>query len=123
MTQALAAAVALGRAQAARYRPDRYAVVRATSTPDDAGGGTATEAVVEEGGCLLTAGATRPQERAIADRLGSQAPLVVRNLPWDSGVTAQDTLLINGTRRLNVVGVLRAGALTVALTAVCEEVE
>jgi hypothetical protein len=105
---------------AADYRFDTYAVVRTLSTSDSAGGGTDTPGVVESGGCVLTAGATRPDERAIADRAQSSSPYVLRNLPWNTILTARDTVVVSG-RTFEVLGVLRTGAVNVAVTAVCEE--
>lgn len=114
-------AVAIGRQVAAQYRPDSYQVVRGASrTPDGEGGWTETPTVVETGTALLTAGATRPQERAIADRTQSTVPYVLRNLPYLTGVQASDTVQVNG-RVFEVLGVLRPEAVNVAVTAVIEE--
>jgi len=116
----IADAVAQGRVIAAGFRPDPYEVLRTVATPDGQGGSTEVESVVEAGGCLLTAGGTRPEEVAFAERAGAQAPFVARNMPHQSGVTARDVLRIAG-RRFEVVGVLRTGATSVTVTAICEE--
>lgn len=121
MSGLIASVVAIGRDIAADYRPDAYQILRTVSTPDDGGGRTEVEAVVEAGGCVLTAGATRPEERAEAARVEATAPIVVRNMPHTTGLVASDTLLVNGTRRLEVLGILRAEAVNVAVTAICEE--
>ncbi len=121
MSALIASVVALGRGIAADYRPDTYQLLRPVLVADDAGGWTETEGVVESGGCILTAGNTRPEERAMAEKISAIAPIIVRNMPYTTTLTAADTLLINGTRRLNVLGVLRAEAVNVAVTAICEE--
>lgn len=120
----LANAVAIGRRTLADpqigARADTYEVRRTTGVDDGEGGETPTTTTVENGGCLLTAGATRPEERAIADQAGSTTPYVVRNIRYDSILTAQDELRING-RVFQVLGVLRNEAARVAVTAVCQE--
>lgn len=119
----LAGVVATGRQLAAQARAgaDTFAVLRTTDAAGGEGGASGTEATGDTGECLLTPGATRPEERVIADAAGSQAPYVVRALPWDIDLKASDVLLINGTRRMEVLGVLKAGAANVVVTAVCEE--
>lgn len=121
MSGVIATAVAIGRQVAAQYRVDAYQVVRGTTrVADDAGGWVETPAVVEAGTCVLTAGATRPDERAVADRAQSATPYVLRNLPWNTILAASDTVLVAG-RTFEVLGVLRAEGVNVAVTAVLEE--
>lgn len=120
MSAVIAQAVAIGRQVAAQYRPDTYEVRRTRVVDDGEGGETPTTTTVESGGCVLTAGAIRPDERAIADAAGSTVPYTVRNLPHNTILTAEDELLING-RTFQVLGVLRAEATNVAVTAVCQE--
>ena len=110
----------LGRRLAAEYRFDAYTVVRTVNADDGEGGGTPTEGVVEAGSCNLTAGATRPEERAVADQAQSTAPYVLRNLPWNTILAASDTVQVAG-RTFEVLGVLRTEAANVAVTAVVEE--
>ena len=109
-----------GRRIAADFRFDTYSIVRVTRTPDGEGGWEETPAVVESGGCVLTMGARLPEERALADRIQSTVPVILRNLPYNTSLTAADTVTVNG-RTLQVIGVLRAEAANVAATAVCEE--
>lgn len=116
----LAPIIENARRTAGDYRFDSYTVVRVTRTPDDAGGWTEAEGVVEAGTCVLTAGATRPEEREIADRITASVPMIVRNMPHNSLVTPADTIVIAG-RVLQVIGVLRTEAANVAVTAICEE--
>lgn len=113
-------AVAIGKRLVADAATDAYDILRAVSTDDGEGGSTAVESVAESGRCILTAGATRPEERAIADQQGSTVPYVVRALRWDSVITAQDVVRING-RRFEVLGVLRPESMRAAITAICEE--
>lgn len=120
MSAVISQAVAIGRQVAAQYRSDTYSVVRVVRTPDDAGGWTETPGVVESGQCVLTAGATRPEEKAIADQAQSVTPYVLRNLPDDTSLTADDTVTIGG-RTFQILGVLRAESVRVAVTAVAEE--
>jgi hypothetical protein len=120
MAFSIAPIVENARRLAADYRFDSYTVVRATSTSDSAGGASTTTSVVEAGTCVLTAGATRPDERAVADRAQSSAPYVIRNLPYNTVLRATDTVVIGG-RTFEILGVLRAEAVNVAVTAVAEE--
>lgn len=120
MSSVISQAVAIGRRVAADYRIDAYQVVRATRTPDNEGGWTEAPAVVESGTAVLTAGATRPDERALADKVQAVTPYVLRNMPYTTTITASDTVTVNG-RTFEVIGVLRAEAVNVAVTAVLEE--
>lgn len=120
MSAVIAQAVAIGRQVAAQFRVDTYDVIRPARTPDDAGGWTETPGVVESGGCVLTAGATRPDERAIAERSQSASPYVIRNIRHDTILKASDTVKIAG-RTFEILGVLRAEGANVAVTAVAEE--
>jgi len=98
---------------------DSYAIRRDTVTADSEGGQTTTMATVEAGSCLLTTGAVRPEERRLAERAGATAPFVVK-LPYDTGLRPSDVLVVND-RTLEILGVLRGGALGVVVTAICEE--
>lgn len=120
MSAVIANAVAIGRQVAAQYRADTYSIVRVTRTPDDEGGWTEVSGVVESGTAILTAGATRPDERALADKVQAATPFVLRNMPWNTTLAADDTVTVNG-RTFQVLGVLRAEAVNVAVTAVLEE--
>lgn len=120
MSAVIANAVAIGRQVAADYRPDTYEVRRTTGVDDGEGGEVPTTTTVESGGCVLTAGARQPTEQAIADAAGSTVPYIVRNIRYDTVLTAQDDLRING-RVFQVLGVLRNEAARVAVTAVCQE--
>lgn len=116
----IAQAVAIGRQQAALYRPDAYSVVRQVLASDGAGGETGTPTTEESGYCILTAGARLPTELAIASEAGATVPYVARNLKFDTVVQARDTLVIGG-RNFLVLGVLRNEQTRVAVSAVCEE--
>ena len=100
---------------------DTYAVVRATSTYDGAGGATTTEATVESGACDLTAIPRLPREAPEGGRLVSDTNYYV-TLPVASVVTPSDRLVINGTRRFEVVGIDRDGFLAIDTRAVCREI-
>lgn len=116
----LAPVIETARRLAGDYRFDTYQVVRGVRTPDDAGGWNEEPGVVESGGCVLTAGATRPDERAIAERAQSSTPYVLRNLPHNTILAASDTVIVAG-RTFEILGVLRTEATNVAVTAVAEE--
>jgi hypothetical protein len=118
----LAGIKAIGRGVVAQAREgaDAYQVIRPVRTNDDAGGWTEADSVVESGECFLIPGATRPEEKAIADRAQSTTPYVLRALPFNTILTADDTVRIAG-REFSVLGVLRAEAANVAVTAVAEE--
>ena len=100
--------------------PDSYAIKRpGAPVSDGQGGSTRPLVTVESGVCLLKTGATQPDERLVAERMGWASPYTVQ-LPFDSTLTPADTLDVNG-RTLNVGGVLRGGYLATAVRAVCEE--
>lgn len=121
MSAVIAQAVAIGRQVAAQYRPDTYALVRASGgTGDSSGTDDQAEATVEGGGCVLVAGNLRPTEQIIANQVGSTTPYAVRNMPYTTSARAADVLVIN-SRRFEILGVLRTEAVNVAVTAVCEE--
>ena len=113
-------AIEIGRGLLEGNTTDTYDLLRSVSTADGEGGSTAAEGVVESGGCFLVAGATRPEEAAVASRVQASSPYVVRAMPYNSGVTAQDIIAIGG-RRFEVLGVLRAMSLNAAITAIVEE--
>lgn len=113
-------AVAIGKQIVADAATDAYDLLRTTTVDDGEGGGTDTEAVAESGYCILTAGATRPEEKSLADQRGATVPYVLRLLPWDSTITAADVVRIAG-RRFEVLGVLKPNTMRAALTAICEE--
>lgn len=100
---------------------DTYAVIRATNTDDGAGGATTTEATVESGGCDLTAIPRLPRELSAGGRIESDSNYYV-TLSAASIVTASDRLVINGTRRFEVVGIDRDGFLAIDTRAVCREI-
>lgn len=113
-------AVEIGKRIVADAVTDAYQVVTFTNTPDDTGGWETVEGTGESGRCTLIAGATRPEERVVAERLQATTPYVIRNLPADSAVTEKDVIQV-GQRRFEVLGVLRAESLRVSVTAICEE--
>lgn len=98
---------------------DSYALVRDTATSDDAGGTTVVEATVESGGCDLTAGLTRPDERDVAARTQAATPYVI-TLPYATAAVASDRLVVAG-RTFEILGVLKDGFLGTDARAVCEE--
>lgn len=116
----LAPIIEQGRRIAADFRFDTYEVRRTTGVDDGEGGEVPTTTTIESGGCVLTAGARQPSEQAVADAAGSTVPYIVRNIRYDTVLTAQDDLRING-RVFQVLGVLRNEAARVAVTAVCQE--
>lgn len=99
---------------------DSYALKRDTSTSDSAGGTTTVEATVESGGCDVTAGLSRPDEREVAGRVQASAPYVI-TLPYATSATASDRLLVGG-RTFEVIDVLKDGFLGTDARAVCQEV-
>jgi len=101
--------------------PDTYELLATTATPDAEGGSTETEGVIESGACSLTAGATRPDEQAVASRQGSQTPYVIE-LPYATGATGRHAIRVNGSRTFAIIGdALKDGAWGIAARVVCEE--
>lgn len=102
---------------------DAYAVLTITPTGDETGGWDEAEAVRESGECILVAGNLRPEERVIAERQGTITAYALRDLPWDTTLTARDVVRVGGEdgRRFEVIGVLRNEAANAAVTAICEE--
>lgn len=101
--------------------PDTFAIKRDTSTSDSAGGFTTSEATVASGDCRLRAQGLTRGEQAIADRLGWVVAYAV-DLPVATSVTASDRLLINGSRTMEVGGVVDAGEWAMTKVAVCQEI-
>lgn len=121
MSAVIAQAVAIGRQIAAQYRADTYTLLRASGgTGDSSAADDGSVATEESGGCVLVAGNLRPAEQIIADQAGSTSPYAARNMPYNSDARATDVLVIGG-RRFEILGVLRAEAVNVAVTAICEE--
>jgi hypothetical protein len=116
----IASVVAIGRQVAAEYRSDSMQIRRMVKVSDGAGGSIPTPSIIGTVGCVLTAGATRPDERAEADRAGVTTPYVIRNIPHNTDIKASDEALIGG-RTFRIVGVLKAESVNVAITAVAEE--
>lgn len=98
---------------------DTYTLQRDTATSGGEGGSDTSEATQESGGCDLTAGLTRPDEREVAARVQATTPYVV-TLPYASSARASDRLVIGG-RTFEILGVLKDGFLGTDVRAVCEE--
>lgn len=100
--------------------PDSYAIVRDTATVDSGGGSTTTEHTVGVGDCRVRA-LSGGAERAVADRLGWSMAYAV-DLPYDAMLTPADRLLVNGTRVMEVGGIVDIGQWSMVRTAVAQEV-
>lgn len=102
--------------------PDAYELVEdGGSTRDTRGNRQPVETSIEAGVCLLKpAGMASPQERAIGERVTSSVPYVVL-LPYETEADADHTLVVNGARRFNIVGVLRTEGFGALASAVCTE--
>lgn len=120
MSSLITRAIAIGRTQATKYRPDTYEVIEYTNVADDAGGWVPSGAVVESGGCVLVAGNLRPDERVFADRAEAVIPYALRNMPYNSAIQPEHDVMVGG-RTFKVLGVLRNEAANAAVTAICEE--
>ena len=103
--------------------PDECDVVRKSASPmtDSRGNKTYPEVTASSPRCQLrTGGQIRPDERAFADRIQSIAPYAI-DLPYDADITAKDVLVVNDTRRFEVVGVLKAGDFGIFTVSIAEE--
>lgn len=102
--------------------PDTCAVTRkGTATTDSRGNKTYPDVTASSPRCRLrTGGQLRPNERAFADRIQSVAPYAI-DLPYGTDVTARDVLIVNTTRRFEIVGVLEEGGFGVFTVAIAEE--
>ena len=92
---------------AENFHPDHYEVVATDVVPDGSGGTIPTTETVETGRCRLD----------LTGRLGSEGPrgdvitatsMYTAELPYESAVTEEDTLVING-REFAVIDVKRGG--------------
>jgi len=101
---------------------DTYELLVPGAGVSDGAGGTTVgaETVAEMGTCGLTAGTTRPEERAVAERAGYQSPYTIE-LPYATIATPAHRLRVNGARTFAIAGVLRDGNLGITATAVCQE--
>jgi hypothetical protein len=88
--------------------------------PDSRGNPTSTETTLATARCRLRSGQLRPEERVIADRVQAVSPYAV-DLPYSLAFVAADVLVINDTRRFEIVGVLLDGNYGVFAVAICEE--
>lgn len=103
--------------------PDECAVVRKSTSPttDSRGNKTYAEETASSPRCQLrTGGQIRPDERAFADRIQSVTPYAI-DLPYDADITAKDVIVVNATRRFDVVGVMKAGDFGIFAVAIAEE--
>lgn len=101
--------------------PDTCTVRRMVAgAPDSRGNPTATETTLATARCRLRSGQLRPEERVIADRVQAVSPYAV-DLPYSLAFVAADVLVINDTRRFEIVGVLLDGNYGVFAVAICEE--
>jgi hypothetical protein len=100
--------------------PDSYAIVRDTPVDDNAGGRTTTEQTVGVGDCRVRA-LTGGAERAVADRLGWSMAYAV-DLPYDASLTPADRLLVNGTRTMEIGGIVDIGEWSMTRVAICQEI-
>jgi len=89
------------------FHADTYEIVRTVETPDDSGGATVTDAVVETGRCVLAVSGVGGGE-ALAGGVVTAISRYTAELPYESDVTEADTLRING-RRFEVLDAKRGG--------------
>ncbi len=101
--------------------PDTCDVKRkGTATVDSRGNKTYPETTIATARCRLRAQLSRPEEKAVADQVEAIAPYAI-DLPYTVALTAPDVLLVNGTRRFQIVGVIKEGGFGVFATAIVEE--
>lgn len=102
--------------------PDQYELLATGAGTADRAGVKQTGAttVIESGPCSLTAGATRPEERLIADRAGTRTPYVIE-LPHRTQATGQHAIRVNGRTFAIVGGALKDGSEGLTARLVCEE--
>jgi head-tail adaptor len=94
-------------------------ISRNTRVSDGAGGWKDGWATVETTTCNVAPTGNQPQERAIADRLGSVVSYTIA-LPAETAISASDRVVV-GSRTFEVVGVIaRTNELT--RRCVCREV-
>jgi hypothetical protein len=99
--------------------PDVFRLVRETTVSDNEGGFTNTPTTIASGSCRLRA-IGGGSERVVADRLGWQTPYAV-DLHPDVQLRTSDQLIVNG-REFEIGAITRAGAWSVIITAICQEV-
>lgn len=100
--------------------PDSATIRRNTQTSDSAGGKTDSWADLATVACRVSPSGRAPEERVIAERIGSVGLWTV-TLPALTGITARDRLLI-GTRTLEVVALLAPRSWELCRRVVCSEV-
>lgn len=100
--------------------PDSCTIRRNTQTSDGAGGMTDSWANLATVACRVSPSGRAPEERVIAERIGSVGLWTV-TLPALTEVTAKDRLLI-GARQLEVIAVLAPRSWELCRRVVCSEV-
>lgn len=102
--------------------PDSCTVRRSEEGPRDSRNNpTYTDTTVATARCRLRGSAQmRPQERAVADRVQAVTPYAI-DLPYTIALLATDDLIVNDTRRFEIVGIVKEGDYGVFAVAVCEE--
>lgn len=104
--------------------PDTFALIRDTDVPDGEGGMTTAETTVASGDCRLrtigTPGVGSVVERTFAERLGWTATYAI-DFPVETPITASDRVVINGSRTMEVGGVIDTGTWAMVLTAIVRE--
>jgi len=101
--------------------PDTCDVKRkGTATVDTRGNKTYPETTFATSSCGLRSSLSRPDEKVVADQAEAVAPYAI-DLPYASAVTARDVIVVNGSRRFDVIGVIKEGAFGVFTVAIVEE--
>lgn len=101
--------------------PDTCSAIRIVEGPlDTYGNPTTVDITIPLARCRLRSGGLRPMEQAVAERVQATSPYAI-DLPYATDLTARDDLIVNGTRRFAIVGVLQDGGYGVFATAICEE--
>jgi hypothetical protein len=96
-------------------RPDRNNPVT-----DSRGAKTYPEISHAVSRCRLRTGGLRPDERVVADQAEAVVPYAI-DLPFTMASIASDVIVVNGTRRFDIIGVLKTEGFGVFATAIVEE--
>jgi hypothetical protein len=101
--------------------PDTCAAVRKVEgARDSRGNPTYTESTVLTARCRLRSGGLRPTEQAVADQVQATTPYAI-DLPYATVVTPADAIVVNATRRFELLGIVKDGGYGVFTTAIAEE--
>lgn len=108
------------RALVVSFFPDTCQVIAVTHTNDGRGGSTLGTAAGAAQPCKLRTTGYRPTEQLLASRI-TNAEVYALDLAFGATIAAKDRVLVNGTRTMEVIGIIEGGTEAMQTTAIVAE--